>query len=191
MAKKGKPIGFLRYLVAITFIFGMTFTTVAVRAWVGEQEQERARVPEKDPNFQPQLESMYPLEMTDGYFSIKNLWPVHLMHGQVDPQRIWLGNEYSFWAVLALREGAENPCSSRSEEPCRFEFRRVPKSTNYAEMEFKAGLDFRIGSEGWMSFAFDTDVSRKSPLGEVNQVIRVRKGGDILFVYELPLLIVE
>lgn len=174
-----------------SFLIGLTLTVFAIFMGVLPAYLQAQEPPTVKPPTQLELEEKFSFEMTDGYFAIQGRWPVHLMHGPVEPQRIWLGNEYSFWTVLALREGATNPCSSRDEEPCRFEFRRVLKGKNYAEMEFKAGMDFRISSDGWMSFSFDSSIPRKSPLGEVNQVIRVRKGEDILYVYELPLLIVE
>lgn len=204
--KRGESPSAVRLALAIVFIFGATFVPLGLMAHSASQrvphdgeeltvyqeaERERQEPPSVKPPMQLELEEKFSFEMTDGYFLIQDRMPVHLMHGPVEPQRIWLGSEYSFWTVLSLREGASNPCSRRDEVPCRFEYRRIPAGTNYAETEFKAGMEFRINSDGWMSFAFDTSVPRKSPLGDVNQVIRVRKGDEVLFVYELPLLIVE
>jgi hypothetical protein len=173
----------LLWASAVLFLYAVSFA--------GQDGREVPRVPEQDPNFQPRLESSYPLEMTDGYFFIRLGQPVHLMHGAVDVQIIQLGEEYSMWFTLTLRDGKKNPCSSRDEVPCRFEFQRIPKDSNHAATAFKRRHEFRMGPGGSTDLFFNATLPRSSPLGEMNQVVRVRRGDDILYVYELPLRIVK
>ncbi|MBI2049251.1 MAG: hypothetical protein HYT29_02360 [Parcubacteria group bacterium] len=124
-------------------------------------------------------------KMTDGYF-LAGAWgqPIHLMHGPVEKQRAWLGDDLHFTIKLTLKKDAENPCSDRDEKPCEAEL-GLTNSTDDSCLSC-VKYEFRIGDDRLVSLGLNGQVSRKQPYGESRFFVRVKKDGRVLFLYEIP-----
>ncbi len=126
-------------------------------------------------------------KLQDAYFQVGNRQPVHLIHGAIKRQDIWLGDEFRLWVIWILKKGAESPCPRQSEEKeCVFKLEVLGKNLkgqNTVWENWKTPT--RITED--FSWSVPGLIPREAALGKAIIRIRMIVRDKDLYSYEIPI----
>jgi hypothetical protein len=121
----------------------------------------------------------------DAYFQLSGHKPVHLVH-EYERINVWLGNDFRLWLTLEIPEGAQSPCSRRSDVSCKIAMDMVDGAGKAWEMWGEGGLDFNCEPGDSSGMSIPGHIKRKAAFGNGMIRFKLLKDKVPIYIYSIP-----